>query len=325
MSNTDNNDGRFDESEPQYDNSDYFDVDYVDTNDGAPDDADAGDYSDDYSDDYAGESDERSQNKIVSWFQGLPQHMKVGVVVGISLLVIIVLIAVSSAFSGDDDESGEAPAPSFVQSPVSPSDGSSGSPRTSEEDDDDDDPAPRATAEVPEGEVSGREEDESLPDNPFIEDDAAEGINSANNSAENDERASQISFVLDSVVNDPKTNLEGFDEMNARLKSEGVQAEASLENTYIMWDNAERSDMVIASRALKPSIVAAETPGVYKVSYKTATAMVPDVSANPQDSNLKSRLQDQMSQALNGAVYVNVDFTVDLNQNLVSVTPERWW
>lgn len=325
MSNTDNNDGRFDESEPQYDNNDYFDVGYVDTNDGAPDDADAGDYSGDYSDDYADESDERSQNKIVSWFQGLPQHMKVGVVVGASLLVIIVLIAVSSAFSGDDDESDAASAPSFVQSPASPSDGSSGSPRTSEEDDGDDDPAPRATAEVPEGEVSGREEDESLPDNPFIEDDAAEDINSANNSAENDERASQISFVLDSVVNDPKTNLEGFDEMNARLKSEGVQAEASLENTYIMWDNAERSDMVIASRALKPSIVAAETPGVYKVSYKTATAMVPDVSANPQDSNLKSRLQDQMSQALNGAVYVNVDFTVDLNQNLVSVTPERWW
>lgn len=311
MSNTGNNDGRFDENEPQYDDSGYSDDGAVDANDGVPDDA------------YADESDERSQNKFVSWFQSLPQHMKVGLVVGASFLVIIALIAISSALSKDDDKSGAATTSSFVPGPISPGTGSSNSPHTSERKSDG--PAPRATAKVPEGEVAGRENNESLPDNPYIEDNAAKGINSASNSAENNDRVSRISFVLDSVVNDPKTNLKGFDEMNARLKSEGVQAEASLENTYIMWDNAERSDMVIASRALKPSIVATETPGVYKVSYKAATAMVPDVSANPQDSNLKSRLQDQMSQALNGAVYVNVDFTVDLNQNLVSVVPERWW
>lgn len=151
---------------------------------------------------------------------------------------------------------------------------------------------------------------------------------SANNSAENNSRAEAASRVTDTIVHDPNIGPDGFSELNTRLQNDaGISAGdsvAAIYNQFQMLDITE--DMVFASRATTPVLVATETPGVYEIKYLVAGALLPNSDAAPQNvGELTQRMNGELDAMLDGGAGTEVTFTVNTNENVLSVNTPRWW
>lgn len=141
-----------------------------------------------------------------------------------------------------------------------------------------------------------------------------------------DAKAMNVSMVLDHVVNEPTPNMSGFTDIDNRLGKYGLTADATVQNAYRNMDAlTSDDDIVFVSRAAKPVVTASSTPGVYYVEYRVAAGAIADDGQQGDKTAMKNRLTKQMEDALRGNLYNPVEFTIDFNQNMVSVDNVKWW
>ena len=305
------------------------------------------------------EDENEPEGGIRGWYHSLTENqqqlVKIGGAVGAILLLVVGGTAVMTSANNDDTELPNA----YVQTPYNDNDNdgdrvdnddyynNSDQPDRNRNYSDDDPNLDRSRDESNNGsenndeQVIERPRDNSsdkkqqerrenlmphvVPENDEPRNDWINEGPSAQNSAEMDKAASDVSFSLDHIVNNPTPNNSGYKEVNDMLAQQGLRAGGTIQNSYQMMQYITDGDAnVFVSRASKPDMKATGTAGVYELQYRVAASVLP-LGENDDKDALTSRLQRQMDNALMAGVGVPVSFIIDFNENVVEVNPERWW
>ena len=141
-----------------------------------------------------------------------------------------------------------------------------------------------------------------------------------------DARAEEVLPILDTIVNDPTFNNEGFEELKAKLNEKGLNPGPNIEFAYRSGQHYEDSGAMFESRSFKPAFYATSQPGVYEATYEVAAGALPNVSANPQDEDeTRNRMRGELDAMISTGVVVPLKFTIDLNAGTVEANSNMWW
>ena len=141
-----------------------------------------------------------------------------------------------------------------------------------------------------------------------------------------DKRAEEVLPILDTIVNDPTFNNEGFEELKAKLSKKGLAPGPNIEFAYRSGQQYEDGGAMFESRSFKPAFYATSQPGVYEATYEVAAGALPNVSANPQDEDeTRNRMRGELDAMISGGVAVPLKFTIDLNAGTVETNSNMWW
>ena len=291
-----------------------------------------------------------TQSVIVDKFKELSEKTGLNpkALFGIIAAVVIVLLLLSLSMCGkDEEEANNASSPGAIsnQDDVKLGDegGSVGSGSnnggdtndnkivgSNDESEDDSDSESASDSDDQDGNVNQR--GSTLEDRPaFLNEDvdpdqyAPEGTPAPVNE-ELDARAEEVLPILDTIVNDPTFNDEGFEELKSKLNKKGLEPGPNIEFAYRSGQQYEDGGAMFESRSFKPAFYATSQPGVYEATYEVAAGALPNVSANPQDEDeTRNRMRGELDAMIGTGVAVPLKFTIDLNAGSVEADSNMWW
>lgn len=291
-----------------------------------------------------------TQSVIVDKFKELSEKTGLNpkALFGIIAAVVIVLLLLSLSMCGkDEEEANNAASPGAIsnQDDVKLGDegGSVGSGSnnggdtndnkivgSNDESEDDSDSDSESDSDGQDGNANQR--GSTLEDRPaFLNEDvdpdqyAPEGTSAPVNE-ELDARAEEALPILDTIVNDPTFNDEGFEELKSKLNKKGLEPGPNIEFAYRSGQQYEDGGAMFESRSFKPAFYATSQPGVYEATYEVAAGALPNVSANPQDEDeTRNRMRGELDAMIGTGVAVPLKFTIDLNAGSVEADSNMWW
>lgn len=288
-----------------------------------------------------------TQSVIVDKFKELSEKLgvKPQLLLGIAAGIVIILLLLSLSMCGKSEEdASEAPSGAMPNQELDlgrqgESVGSTGGDTDDNKDDkvvgSNDDSEDESVGEEADGE--GAEGDDvkrgsQLDDRPaFLNEDvdpdqyAPEGEPAPVNE-ELDARAEEVLPILDTIVNDPTFNNEGFEELKTKLNEKGLNPGPNIEFAYRSGQHYEDGGAMFESRSFKPAFYATSQPGVYEATYEVAAGALPNVSANPQDEDeTRNRMRGELDAMISTGVVVPLKFTIDLNAGTVEANSNMWW
>lgn len=289
-----------------------------------------------------------TQSVIVDKFKefsektGVKPQLLLGVVVG--LVIILLLLSLSMCGKSEEEDANEPSSGAMQNQELDlgrqdESVGSTGGGNDNNKDDkvigsssDSGDESDSEEADSDDAENEGPKRGSQLDDRPaFLNEDvdpnryAPEG-ESAPVNEELDARAEEVLPILDTIVNDPTFNNEGFEELKAKLNEKGLTPGPNIEFAYRSGQHYEDDGAMYESRSFKPAFYATSQPGVYEATYEVAAGALPNVSANPQDEGeTRNRMRGELDAMISTGVVVPLKFTIDLNAGTVEADSNMWW
>lgn len=291
-----------------------------------------------------------TQSVIVDKFKELSEKTGLSpkALFGIIAAVVIILLLLSLSMCGkDEEEANNAASPGAIsnQDDVKLGDegGSVGSGSnnggdtndnkivgSNDESEDDSDSDSESDSDDQDGNANQR--GSTLEDRPaFLNEDAdpdqyaPEGTPAPVNE-ELDARAEEVLPILDTIVNDPTFNDEGFEELKSKLNKKGLEPGPNIEFAYRSGQQYEDGGAMFESRSFKPAFYATSQSGVYEATYEVAAGALPNVSANPQDEDeTRNRMRGELDAMISTGVVVPLKFTIDLNAGTVEADSNMWW